>query len=464
MLIEGTVVDREPCITVTSPYTGEVVGSVSSDSAADVERALAGLAAERPRLPPAERRRVLLRTAELLDAEAEELARLITSEAGTCLRDSRNEVARARANLEVAAEEAVRIRGEALEVAVASKPSLAVALREPVGVVAAITPFNRPLNQVVVKLAPAIAAGNRVIVKPSEKAPLAGLRLARLLLEAGLPESMLAAVTGRPEELSEPLLASPVVDMVTFTGSVETGERIARQAAGKKLLLELGGNDPLIVLPDADLEQAASIAVAGAYGSAGQSCRGIKRIIAVGPIAEELVERLRRRTEAVRWGDPADPETEVGPLISEEAALVAERRCAGAVADGAELVTGGTRTGALFSPTVLDRVDAGSELVRTETFAPVAPVIRVASVDEAVRVCNSTPYGLQAGVLTRDFTVFAELASRLRVGGVALGAGPSFDSPLIPFGGVKRSGFGREGMRHAIEEMTALKTLLLPWP
>jgi putative phosphonoacetaldehyde dehydrogenase len=463
VLLEGRLEERRPGIPVTNPYTGETVGEVSCDSAADVARAAEALAACRRELGPAERQRVLRRAAEIVGRREEELAGLITAEAGLSLRDSRSEVRRARGNLEVAAEEAVRVRGESLEVLAGQQPSLAVWIRQPVGVVAAITPFNRPLNQVVVKVAPAIAAGNRILVKPSEKAPLSAFRLAEILFEAGLPEDMLALVTGRPEEVGPALVGSPHVDMVTFTGSVETGELVTRQAGVKKLLLELGGNDPLVVLEDADLERAAEVAVAGAFGSAGQSCRAVKRIVALAPIADAFVDLLRKRAARVRYGDPTDPETEVGPLISEAAAADAETRCRRAVEDGAELLLGGTRQGAVLAPTVLDRVSPRTPLVAQETFAPVAPVIRVGSLEEAVEVCNGTRYGLQAGVMTRDFEAFAGVARRLRVGGVALGLGPNFDSPLIPFGGVKSSGFGREGMRHAVEEMTVLKTLLVPW-
>jgi putative phosphonoacetaldehyde dehydrogenase len=463
MLLEGRLRDREPAIPVMNPYTGETVGHVSSDTADDVALATAALAGCGRRLPPAERRRVLAGAAGLVAKRETELAELITAEAGLCVRDSTAEVRRARTNLEVAAEEAVRVRGESLEVLAVGRPSLAVWIHEPVGVVAAITPFNRPLNQVVVKVAPAIAAGNRVIVKPSEKAPLSALRLAEILLEAGLPEDMLAVVTGRPEVLGPALVGSPAVDMVTFTGSVETGELITRQAGVKKLLLELGGNDPLIVLDDADLEEAAAAAVTGAFGGSGQSCRAVKRIVVVEAVADRFVELLLRGASRVRFGDPRDPEMVVGPLIDEAAAGEAERRCRQAVADGADLLLGGERQGPVLAPTVLDRVSRGTPLVDRETFAPVAPVLRVETLDEAVEVCNGTRYGLQAGVMTSSFDRFAEVARRLRVGGVALRAGPNFESPLIPFGGVKSSGIGREGIRHAIEEMTALKTLLMPW-
>ena len=462
MLVAGRLRCRD-AIPVRNPYSGGCVGEVSNDSPADVAEAIASLRSSRRRLTPVERGRILEQTGRRVLEASDELARLITSESGLCLRDSRAEVQRAATNLEVAAHEAVRVGGEVREVVAGGRLSLAVSIRQPVGVVAAITPFNRPLNQVVVKVAPALAAGNRIILKPSEKAPLSGLRFIELLLACGLPEDVVAVVTGRPDAIGPALLGSADIDMVSFTGSVETGELVTRLAGIKKLLLELGGNGPLVVLEDADPAEAARLAAAGCYANSGQSCRGIKRILVVEALADPFVEQLAGLTERLRWGDPLDEATDVGPLISEEAARQAERRCIAAVADGARLITGGRRDGALFSPTILDRVSPGSELVTRETFAPVAPVIRVGTPEEALAECNRTRFGLQAGILTSDIATFTQFASELRMGGVALGMGPNFESPLIPFGGVKSSGYGREGISYAVQEMTVLKTLLLPW-
>jgi aldehyde dehydrogenase (NAD+)/aldehyde dehydrogenase len=450
-------------LTVRSPYTGETVGTVRPNGVDDVRRAVAA-ARSAPRLTPEERAAMLRAAAGTMDARRDELAVLIGREAGICLRDGRREVERARRNLVTAAEEATRIHGEALGIEAGAGRKLALTLREPVGVVGAITPFNRPLNQVVVKVAPALAAGNAVVVKPSERTPLSALAFAALMSESGLPPNLLSIVVGEPNALGPALAGDPGVDMVTFTGSPATGMLVARAAAGKKTTLELGGNDPLIVLDDGDLELAARLVCEQAYASAGQSCRGIKRVIASAPIADELVARIAEGTAALRCGDPLDPETDIGPLIDERAASSVETRCRKAIADGARLIHGGKRTGALHEPTLLDHVPTTTALVVRETFGPVAPVLRVRSDAVAVAVANSTPYGLQAGVVTGDFDRFMQIAGRLEVGAVNFMDGPAFDSPHIPFGGVKRSGHGREGIRFAIAEMTQLKTITLPQP
>jgi aldehyde dehydrogenase (NAD+)/aldehyde dehydrogenase len=444
---------------VTNPYTGKVVGVAPRHRAADVDAAVAAARA-RPRLAPEDRAKVLAAAARAVGERADELARSITAEAGVCLKESAKEVARARGNLEVAAEEAKRVHGEALQVPGTGGKRMAITVREPVGVVGAITPFNRPLNQVVVKVAPAIAAGNGVVVKPSEKTPLTAFLLADLMRDCGLPEGTLAIVTGDPVEVGGALCAA--ADMVTFTGGIESGRAVARAAAGKRVTLELGGNDPLIVLEDADLDLAAKLAADQGFATAGQSCRGVKRVIAIEGVAEELAARIAERAAAKRWGDPWDPETDVGPLIDEAAAERVAARVEAAVADGAVLVCGGKREGALHAPTVLDRVLRSSELVARETFGPVVPVIRVADDAEAVVVANGTEYGLQAGVVTTRWDRFIRIARSLDVGAVNLMEGPAFDSPHIPFGGVKSSGVGREGIRWAIDEMTSTKTITLP--
>jgi acyl-CoA reductase-like NAD-dependent aldehyde dehydrogenase len=304
------------------------------------------------------------------------------------------------------------------------------------------------------------------VLKPSERTPLTALAFAELLTGVGYPKEMLAVLTGDPAVVGGALARHPAVDMVTFTGSVSTGRAVAAAAAGKKLLLELGGNDPLLVLPDADLDLAARLAADGAFATAGQSCRGVKRIIVWAEVADRFVERLVAASRVKRFGDPHRPEIEVGPLIDEAAAELVQRRVDSAISAGARLCHGGDRNGALVAPTVLDRVPPGAELVREETFGPVAPVLRVGGLDEAVEVANGTAYGLQAGVVTNDSAAFWQLAARLRVGAVNLLEGPQFDSPHIPFGGVKASGLGREGIRYAIREMSTTKTVTVPygWP
>ncbi|MFF3223431.1 aldehyde dehydrogenase family protein [Nocardia suismassiliense] len=448
--------------TVRNPWTGEDVGLVARDSVAQMDEAVRELRAAWRPLRPDRRAAVLSAAAHLIRERSGALAELISQESGVCIAETRKETERAATNLVVAATEAERLRGESIPVP--GHDRLALTIFEPVGVVAAITPFNRPLNQVVVKVAPAVAAGCAVVLKPSEKTPLTALAFAEILLEAGLPPEHLVVTTGEPGMIGPALAGHPDIDMVTFTGSVRTGREVARVAAGKKLLLELGGNDPLIVLPDADLGLAVELAGQGAFATAGQSCRGIKRVIAVGAIADELVAGLVEAARRKRAGDPLDPATDVGPLISAEAAIVVERRISDAVAAHAKLLYGGDRRASLITPAVLDHVPADAELVVEETFGPVAPVIRVADTAEAIKVANGTRYGLQAGVVTSDVAEFSEIAAALRVGAVNLNAGPHFDSPHIPFGGVKSSGLGREGLSYSIREMSTVKTVTLPYP
>lgn len=461
MLVNGAVEANKATRTVSDRWTGAPIGSVALDTAADVDLAVTSVAAREGTLPPAQRAEILGRCAALLADRSAEFAQRSTAESGVCIKETTREVRRACSNLQVAAEEAVRQRGEAFPVPGQSR--LAITLPEPVGVVAAITPFNRPLNQVVVKLAPAIAAGCSVVLKPSEKTPLTGLAFAELLLEAGLPTDMLAVVTGEPSIVGSALAGHPLVNMVTFTGSVAVGHAVAGLAAGRKLLLELGGNDPLIVLKDADLDHAARLAADGAFATAGQSCRGIKRIIIDESVADAFMGRLVKAAESKTYGDPRDPGTDIGPLVDETAADTVVNRVDRAIKSGAALLMGGARSGNLIPPTVLDHVPADTDLVTQETFGPIAPVIRVHDADEAVTVANSTPYGLQSGVLTNDSDTFWNVASRLRVGAVNLVESPSFDSPHIPFGGVKSSGYGREGMRYSIQEMSTIKTITVPY-
>ncbi|RDI65539.1 aldehyde dehydrogenase family protein [Nocardia pseudobrasiliensis] len=461
MFRDGAIQPAADRLTVRNPWTGESVGTVARDTVSDMDAAVRALRDSWRPLRPDRRAGILNAAATLIRERSGELAELISCESGVCIAETRKETERAATNLDVAATETERLRGETIPIP--GQDRLALTVFEPIGVVAAITPFNRPLNQVVVKVAPALAAGCPVVVKPSEQTPLTALAFAEIMLAAGLPPENLVVTTGEPGVIGPALAGHPDIDMVTFTGSVGTGRAVAAAAAGRKTLLELGGNDPLIVLPDADLELAVGLAAQGAFATAGQSCRGIKRIIVVGEVADELVAALVAAARAKRAGDPMDPSTDVGPLISEQAAITVHRRITDAVAADAKLLLGGDRNGPLITPAVLDRVPAEAELVVEETFGPVAPVIRVADTAEAIRVANGTRYGLQAGVVTSDVAEFSAVAAALRVGAVNLNAGPHFDSPHIPFGGVKASGVGREGIPYSVREMSVVKTITLPY-
>ncbi|MEU5691992.1 aldehyde dehydrogenase family protein [Actinosynnema sp. NPDC020468] len=449
-------------VEVRDPYTGEVVGAVARADRGQVLDAVRDLTAFRPSLTAYDRAEVLAATAGAVRAERDDFADLISRESGLSVSDGRREVDRAVAQLEYAAEECKRITGEVVgtDVTGARQRRLAITTREPIGVVCAITPFNRPLNQVVTKVAPAVAAGNRVVVKPSEKTPLSAVRFVETLVRSGLPARMIALVVGDPREVVGALLDSGGIDMVTFTGSTAVGKAIARSAGMLKQTYELGDSGALVVMEDADVPAAVAAATAGAFATSGQSCRGVKRVVAHVDVADEVAAGLAAAASALVVGDPRDPTTDVGTLIDEAAALEVERRVALAVAQGAEVLCGGVRAGAQYRPTVLDHVPGNAELVRSETFGPIAPVVRVTDFEHAVDVVNGTSFGLQAGIFTRGLDYARRAAELFEVGALIVNGGPQFESPNIPFGGVKDSGIGREGVKYAIEEMTRVKTIV----
>jgi aldehyde dehydrogenase (NAD+) len=338
-------------------------------------------------------------------------------------------------------------------------------LREPLqGVICAITPFNHPLNQVAHKIAPSIASNNRMVLKPSEKTPLSALVLADILYEAGLPPEMFSVLTGDPKEIADEMLTHADVELVTFTGGVAIGKYIAAKAVYKRQVLELGGNDPLIVMEDADLEEAANLAALGSYKNSGQRCTAIKRMLVQHSVAEQFIELLLEKTRAVTYGDPMDPKTDMGTVIDEAAARSFEDKVNDAVAHGARLLYGNIRAGALYSPTVLDRVTAEMPLVKQETFGPVSPVIGFQTIDDAIRISNSTAYGLSSAVCTNRLDYITRFVSELNVGSVNVREVPGYRLELTPFGGIKDSGLGyKEGVQEAIRSFTNTKTYSLPW-
>ncbi len=448
---------------VRNPYTDEVVGTVVRASPEQALEAARGLAGVRSELTAYDRSDILAATAELLHRERDDFANTISQESGLAIMDARREVDRATAQLRYCAEEGKRITGEAIrtDVTSARQRRLAITTREPIGVVCAVTPFNRPLNQVVTKVAPAIAANNRVVVKPSEKTPLSAIRFVDALLRSGLPSDMIALVCGEPGELVDALVHSGHIDMLTFTGSTRVGRLLAASAGMIRQTYELGDSGALVIMADADIPAAVAAATAGAFATSGQSCRGVKRIIAHGDVADEFARELAAAASDLVVGDPGDPATDIGTLIDRDAASEVEARVARAVAAGARVLCGARRVGAQYWPTVLDHVPRDADLVRLETFGPTAPVIRVKDFSEAVEVVNDTRYGLQAGIFTNNLDHARRAAELFDVGAVVVNGGPQFESPNIPFGGVKDSGIGREGARYAIEEMTRVKTFVI---
>ncbi|MFC4584449.1 aldehyde dehydrogenase family protein [Sphaerisporangium corydalis] len=463
--LAGSPATGEAELTVTNPHDGRVVGTASVPSPAQVERAVAAAHAVRKEaaaLPLHVRAAALAHVSRRLSERAEEIARLISAENGKPIFWARGEVGRAVATFRFAAEETRRFSGTAqrLDTEAAATGRLAYVSRQPHGPVLAITPFNFPLNLVAHKVAPAIAVGAPVIVKPAPATPLTALLLGEILAETGLPEGMFS-VLPVPNDRAGALVADPRLPVVSFTGSGPVGYAIQDQVPRKHVTLELGGNAAAVVLADADLDWAATrIALFSNY-QAGQSCIAVQRVIVEAPVAEAFTAKLVAAVESLVVGDPADDKTQVGPLVSAEAAERVERWVAEAAASGAKVLTGGGRDGATVAPTVLADVPRDAKVLREEVFGPVLVVQPVASVDEAFAAVNDSKYGLQAGVFTRDLALAFRAGKELEVGGVIIGDVPSYRADQMPYGGVKESGTGREGLRSAMEDYTYEKVMVL---
>ncbi len=466
--IGGERIVRPRVIEVLNPYTGACVGSVPKATVADVRRAFEIARAYRPRLSRHQRYEILRRAADSVVARAEEIADLITAESGLCKKDSRYEAGRVRDVLVFGANAALADDGQifSCDITPHGRERRVYTQRDPLlGVISAITPFNHPMNQVAHKIVPAIATNNRMVLKPSEKVPLSALLLADILYEAGLPAEMFQVVTGDPAEIADELLTNPAIDLVTFTGGVPIGKIIAGKIGYRRTVLELGGNDPLIVMDDADLEEAASLAAAGSYKNSGQRCTAVKRILVHRAVADQFVALLLDKTRRWRYGNPADESVEMGTVIDEAAARLFEARVDEAVAQGAQLLYGNERQGALYSPTLLDHVRPEMTVVREETFGPVSPVIRFGTLDEAIAIANGTAFGLSSGVCTHRLDVITRFIDELDVGSVNIREVPGYRLELTPFGGIKDSGLGyKEGVVEAMKSFTNLKTYSLPWP
>ncbi len=465
--IAGERVYRDRVIEVTYPYTGEVIATVARATLEDVRRAYRIARDYRPTLTRYERYKILMRAGEIIASRRDELSRTITLESGLCRKDSLYEVGRASDVLLFAANQALVDDGQVFSCDLTDhgKSRKVYTLREPLlGVITAITPFNHPLNQVIHKVAPSVATNNRMVLKPSEKTPLSAFMLADILYEAGLPPPMLSVVTGDPREIADEMLTHPDVDLVTFTGGVAIGKYIAGKATYKRQILELGGNDPIIVMEDADIEEAATLAASGSYKNSGQRCTAIKRMLVQESVADRFVELLVEKSRALKYGDPMDPGTDMGTVIDEDAATHFEAVVDQAIAAGADLLHGNVRRGALYSPTVLDRVDPAMTVVRHETFGPVSPVIRFGTIEEAIRISNGTAYGLSSSVCTNRLDYITRFVRELHVGSVNVREVPGYRLELTPFGGIKDSGLGyKEGVLEAMKSFTNGKTYSLPW-
>ncbi|KOX14625.1 DeoR faimly transcriptional regulator [Micromonospora sp. NRRL B-16802] len=465
--IGGETLNRDRTFAVHHPHTGDRVATVAMATADDVRHAVLVAERFRSRLSRHDRYTILMRARELIDSRREEWARLITMESGLCLKDTDYEVGRACDVLMFAANQALVDDGEiySCDLTPHGRARKVFTTREPLlGVIGAITPFNHPLNQVVHKVAPAVATNNRLVLKPSEKTPLAALAFADTLYEAGLPPPMFQVVTGDPAEIGPVLIGDPHVELVTFTGGTEVGKRVAASAGYRRTVVELGGTDPAIVLDDADLAETARLILLGACKNSGQRCTAVKRVLVQAGVADEFVALLTEQARQLRTGDPFDSQTDIGTVIDEQAA----RRIGAAVDDavraGAVLRHGGVRSGAHYAPTVLDHVVPTMAVVTEEVFGPVAPVVRFTTDEEAVQIANSSRYALSAGVFTKGLDRALRFVNELHAGTVNIGEVPGYRIESTPFGGIKDSGLGyKEGVVETMKAYTNVKTFSLPW-
>lgn len=451
-------------ITVRNPFDGKVVGEVGENSAAEVAAAV--LRAKKAqwdfrRSTPAVRRALLNALAAEIAADAEDLARMISAEMGKTIREARNEVRRAQNTLKLSGDAATFLDGEALHCAIVEGGAdrLATITYEPVGVVGAITPFNYPLNLLCHKLGPAIAAGNAVVAKPSPKAPLAAARLCKLAEKAGWPRDLFQIVHGGADTALS--LVSAPIDLLSFTGGPTAGLALKNASGLIRCLMELGGNDPLFVLPDADIDKAVATTIGHRFEIAGQSCAAVKKLYLHKDIEKVFTDKLLAAVDAVEFGDPSKDDTDMGTVIDLAAAQgVAERVNASISGNGGRLLTGGTHNGTVFAPTVIAGVSPNAPVVADETFGPIIAIRSFDDPHEAIAEVNASPFGLQAGVFTNDHALIKAFSRDLVVGGVMINEGPDFRAEHVPFGGVKRSGLGREGVRIALREMSEPKVVI----
>lgn len=471
MRIGGKRVSTDDTVPVHYPYTNKVIGTVPAGRAEHAAEAFRIAAAYKPKLTRYERQQILFKTAELIRSKAAGLSRLITLELGLSLKDSAYECGRAYDVFSLAGQLAILDDGQifSCDLTPQGKARKIFTKREPVGVISAITPFNHPLNMVSHKIAPAIATNNCVVCKPTELTPLTALALADILYEAGLPPEMFQVVTGWPKDIGDEMVTNPDIGVITFTGGVRVGKLIAAKAGYKRAALELGGNDPLIILNDLsddDLDKAAELAVAGATKNSGQRCTAVKRILVQHKVADKFVALVLAKAKKIKFGDPMTPDTDLGCVVHEEAAKVFEKRVHMAAEHGAKILYNPGRQGAVLPPITVDFVPHHSELVFEETFGPIVPIVRVPDDDvEVMAISNSTPFGLSSGVCTNSLPRMQRYIEGLNVGTVNIWEVPGYRIEMSPFGGIKDSGNGiKEGVMEAMKFFTNVKTWSLPWP
>jgi len=463
--VAGAWIDKAKKIEVTNPFDNSVIDAVPRADAGDLDMALAF--AERgakvmAKLSSYERWKILRKAADMMAARNEELGQIISQEEGKIIAEGRGEAMRAVETIMGSAEEAKRLHGETvpLDADPTGGKKLGFTLRVPCGVVAAIAPFNFPLNLVCHKVGPALAAGNTVIIKPASDTPLSAIKLTEILLEAGLPPEGIQCLTGSGGEIGDALVADRRVRKVTFTGSREIGERICRTAGIKKVTMELGSNSPVIVMPDADMEKVATVLAMTGYGNAGQTCISTQRVLAAKKVYGDLLSALKPKVEALTTGNQLDEKIKVGPMVKESEAVRVDAWINEAVSGGAKLVAGGGRHGAIYLPAVVADVHPDMRISRDELFGPAVALTPFETIDEAIAMANDSIYGLAAGIFTDNVEWAMKFAREAEAGNLHVNWGSQWRVDLMPYGGLKDSGFGKEGPKYAVNEMTELKMIV----
>jgi acyl-CoA reductase-like NAD-dependent aldehyde dehydrogenase len=466
MYVAGQWIDKTQKISVENPYDKSVIDTVPRADRADVERALESAvrgAKAMAKLSGYDRFKILRKAADLMVARQEDLGRTISLEEGKVIAEGRLEASRAVETILGSAEEAKRIHGETVPVdgAPGGAGRLAFTLRVPCGVVLAISPFNFPLNLICHKVGPALAGGNAVIVKPATDTPLSALKLTEILLEAGVPPEGIQCLTGAGGEIGDLLCADPRVRKITFTGSRDVGAHICKVAGLKKVTMELGSNSPVIVMPDTDLNKVAEAVAATGYANAGQVCISAQRILTAGKVYADFLSALKPKVEALTTGNQLDEKVKMGPMIREKDAVRVDEWIREAVGSGARLVTGGQRHGAVYAPTIVADVKPEMRISAEELFGPAVAVTPFDDIDQAIALANDSNYGLSASIFTESLEHAMKFAREVQSGNLHVNWGPQWRADLMPYGGLKESGFGKEGPRYAVEEMTELKLVVL---
>ena len=465
MYIGGEWVDKDEKITVENPYDSSVVDTVPKASIEDVDSAISSAqrgAAVMAKVPAYERYLMLRKAADLMEERIEDFARTITLEEGKIIAEGRGEVSRAIQTISLSAEEAKRLYGETipLDGAPGWTGQMGFTLRVPCGVVAAISPFNFPLNLVCHKVGPALAAGNSVVIKPASDTPLSALKLTEVLLEAGVPAEAVQCVTGSGGQIGDALVSDPRVRKVTFTGSRDVGEHICKTAGLKKVTMELGSNSPLIVMPDADIDKVVRGTVSSGFSNAGQVCISAQRIITSRQIYADFLDALKAGVEQINTGNPLDESVKMGPMVRPQDAERVNEWIKEAVSGGARTVVGGDYEGTMHQATVVADVDPEMRISCEELFGPAVAVTAFSDIDEAIAMANDTNYGLSAAIFTQNIDWAMRFAREVDSGNLMINSGPQWRADLMPYGGLKESGMGKEGPRHAVEEMTELKMVV----